>query len=722
MKNCDLTLHISFNTQNQSVKRIEKMARKSKGFTLVEVVASLTIFMVAAALAMSGYILLSKKAQQRNTQNELNNDAQTAIERLKTDMRLSSMNQIFYYPKGNPPYTAVSFPVAYDSDGDGVIERDSSGMIIWDDTIIYHIRRGSPDELVRTLVSSRNNSLSDSQRQFQLDKVVDTGSGDTAVTAGETAKSTVIFKNLLNWSLTPRIGSFVCYAPSRMQETINMGYVLLEPGNHEFQFTVEPRSTSSTGNLIGIDSLTVSPSYLPREAEACLPATRSSGATPTAQYNSSYSGKTLLSYAGQAGDSFTITMDNDRWEDTNFGGRYSIQSNTVINTHYDSVTAPIIADNVIELDGNKMAWEAAEQCGDYSGSGSGTNLMGKVIRVMLKGSSLPAGGSHILGSGAKTKFTFAAAPLSGLKIGDVVFGESISSNTQDMAYVPSTILEIPFNNGGTVNNSTTIPANSRKESEWMELAIDPNKNYILSYSIIDGSPMVWNDVNTTLPAASQIAVDYPGYLPSEMALMSANWNTISTAYVIEPSVVLGLESVFVTYAEQGIYTSDIIDTRIDSPTYDYFMWDADIPGNTEVAFKVRTGNNPGLLDAPSFDSLTPTVALLGSSSFALSGSGRYVQYQALLDATVEKGQITPRLRNTAITWVGERRMMEISGVFSKGPDHGNFSLSIDGEGLQSAMMVDLEIYRDVLSVGKTNTTQRISSEIQIALTPRNSGL
>lgn len=256
----------------------------------------------------------------------------------------------------------------------------------------------------------------------------------------------------------------------------------------------------------------------------------------------------------------------------------------------------------------------------------------------------------------------------------------------------------------------------------MELAIDPNKNYILSYSIIDGSPMVWNDVNTTLPAASQIAVDYPGYLPSEMALMSANWNTISTANVIEPSVVLGLESVFVTYAEQGIYTSDIIDTRIDSPTYDYFMWDADIPGNTEVAFKVRTGNNPGLLDAPSFDSLTPTVALLGSSSFALSGSGRYVQYQALLDATVEKGQITPRLRNTAITWVGERRMMEISGVFSKGPDHGNFSLSIDGEGLQSAMMVDLEIYRDVLSVGKTNTTQRISSEIQIALTPRNSGL
>jgi len=181
-----------------------------------------------------------------------------------------------------------------------------------------------------------------------------------------------------------------------------------------------------------------------------------------------------------------------------------------------------------------------------------------------------------------------------------------------------------------------------------------------------------------------------------------------------------LESVFVTYAESGTYTSDIIDTKIDSPTYKYFMWDSDIPGNTRLSFKVRTGNNPGLLDAPAFDSLTPTAAALESSSFPISGSGRYVQYQALLDATDEKGQITPRLRNTTVTWTGERRMMEISGVFSKGPNHGNFSLSIDGEGLQSALMVDLEIYKDV--TGVKGTTQRISSDVQVALTPRNSGL
>ena len=696
------------------------MERKSKGFTLVEVMASLTIFVLAFSLAMSGYIFLSKKSQQRNTQNELNNDAQRAIERLKVDMRLSSMNQIFYYPKGDPPYTAVSFPIAYDSDGDGVIERDSNGMIIWDDTIIYHIRLGTPDELIRTVLSSLNNSLSDTQRQLQLDKVVADGNGDSAVAAGETSDSTVIFRNLLNWSLTPRIGSFVCYAPTTKQETINMGYVLLEPGDHTFQFTVEQRSPSSTDDLLGIDSLTISPSYLPREAEDCLPATQSIGATPVANYNSSYSGKSLLSFDGKVGDSFTLTMDNDRWEDTNFGGRYSIQSNTVINTHYDSVTPPISADNVIELDGNKMAWEAAEQSGDYSGSGTGTNFSGYVVRVMLKGSSLPVGGSHIMGSGAKTKFTFASSPSTYLKVNNIYFGESISSNSQDMAYDPSTIQPVLFNEGGTNKNSVTVPADDTRISVGMDVPIDPDKNYILSYSVSDGDPMIWNDVNTTLPAATQVALAYPGYSASQMALMSTNWNTLPTAVVIAPKVVLGLESVFVTYAESGTYTSDIIDTKIDSPTYQYFMWDSDIPGNTELAFKVRTGNNPGLLDAPSFDTLSPTVAPLESSSFAISGSGRYVQYQALLDATDEKGQITPRLRNTTITWTGERRMMEISGVFSKGPNYGNFSLSIDGEGLQSALMVDLEIYKDISGV--KDTTQRISSEVQVALTPRNSGL
>ena len=298
------------------------MNKKSRGFTLLEVTASITIFVAAVALALSGYVFLAKNANQNEVQNELNNDAKNAIERLKADMRLSTMNAMFYYPEGNPPYTAISFPIAYDSDGDGIIEKDSAGMIIWDDTIIYHIREGSPDELVRTVLYYRDDDLSDTQRQAQLNKVVADGHAENAAASGEKASSEVIFRNLLKWGLNPSIGSFVCYAPTPSRERINMGYVLLDSGSHEFKFTVEKRAKESSDDLLGIDSLTVSPSYLPREAEDALPATQVSGVQPTAEYNSSYSGESLLKYDGAEGDSFTVTLDNDRWVDTNFGGRF----------------------------------------------------------------------------------------------------------------------------------------------------------------------------------------------------------------------------------------------------------------------------------------------------------------------------------------------------------------------------------------------------------------
>ena len=695
------------------------MMKKQTGFTLVEVSAAATIFLAAVLLAMTGYVFLSKNAQQHDVQNELNNDSKKAIERLKGDMRLSSINQIFYYPEGSPPYTAVSFPIAYDSDGDGVIERDSDGMIIWDDTVIYHIRSGSPDELVRTVLHSRNNALSDSQRQAQLNKIVADGNANSAITGGETATSEVIFRNLLNWGLNPLEGSFVCYAPTASRESISMGYLLLDPGPHQFQFTVAPRSKKSTSNRIEIDTLTISPSYLSREAEDALPATKTSGARPYSQYNASYSGKTLLAYNGSVGDSFTLTLDNDRWEDTDFGGRYSIQSNTVIQTHYDSINTPISADNVIELDGNKTVWEAEKQCGDYSGSATGTNLVGSVVRVLVKGSGIPIGGSHISGTGKKVRFTFAAAPSSTLKIEDVYFGESSSDTSEYMAY-NSTPVPIKFNNGSSEENKTVFSAGEKKTSEWVDVTIDPEKNYIVSYTITDGDPMRWDSADATLPATTQIAIAYTGS-SEQMAMETANWTTLSPIPIVfEAKVVLGLESMFASYAEQGTYTSDIIDTKIDSHTFNDFIWDSNIPSGTTLGFKIRTGNNPSLLDAASFDSITATPATLQSSQFTISGTGRYVQYQALLDSSAADSEVTPRLRNTAVTWTGQRRMMEISGTFSKGPDYGNFSLSVDGKGLQSALMVDLEIYKDVL--GAKGKTQRISSQVEVALTPRNSGL
>ena len=79
---------------------------------------------------------------------------------------------------------------------------------------------------------------------------------------------------------------------------------------------------------------------------------------------------------------------------------------------------------------------------------------------------------------------------------------------------------------------------------------------------------------------------------------------------------------------------------------------------------------------------------------------------------------TPLLKDIAINWAGERRMVNIMGKFSKGPDYANFELSVNGKPLQSALLVNLEIFKEVPA--PNHQTRRISSAIRTEITPRNS--
>ena len=63
--------------------------------------------------------------------------------------------------------------------------------------------------------------------------------------------------------------------------------------------------------------------------------------------------------------------------------------------------------------------------------------------------------------------------------------------------------------------------------------------------------------------------------------------------------------------------------------------------------------------------------------------------------------------------------MNVGGIFTTGPDFGMFEISVDGDPLRSALIVDLEIYKDVLVMNKES--RRITSSLQVDLTPRNSG-
>lgn len=668
----------------------------SKGFTLIEVIASMTILVIAISMALSGYLFLLKNANQADVQHQLDGEVQAAIESLKMDLRLSSMDEIFGYPKGAPPYKAISFPVAKINPDTGRLNRDpNTREIIWDETVIYHIVSGAPDKLTKTTFSPRNNTLDDPERQAQLNFVVE-NDGPQGVVNAENASSKIIFNNLLNWGLSPQTGLFSAYAASPDQEIISMGYSLLNADTNTFTFKIIGRHPdNTTGYKIGIDQIIGSPSYRYQEAETkvCI----YDGATaPILHKNISYGNRHELLFNGLAtDDSFTITLNNDQWEVTDFsdGGGFASNDKTVILPDYT------LDDIVVKLEANDVIWETESQTGDFVGFT--TNLTEATISVMLKGANLTENGGQIRGGGQRCCLTFRADNGSPVTIDNVWIGESNDSNNVTMVYSAlEPAMPVTFNTG---NAETTINQHGLITSDWINIPIDPNKNYIVTYHISEASQLkIWSDkraFDANTDKTTQI-------------ITSSSTNMIYAIPV--------LESVKASYVKNGIYTSDIMDTKLVSPNYKDFSWDSLIPAGTKLEFKIRYGNNPNLSDADSFKNITAITAMQSASSFFLRGTKRFVQFQALMESDSETNLQTPRLRAVTIDWTGESRMVNVMGKFSKGPDFADFELLVNGKPLQSALIINLEIYKDIQAMN--HQTRRVSSAIRSEITPRNSGL
>lgn len=693
---------------------------KTEGFTLVEISVSVTLLVIAMALAITGYVYSLKNVNEGDVQNELDIDVQLAMERLKLDLRLSSLDKMFYHPSGSGPYEAISFPLAVDTDGDGLLQKDADGKLIWSKTVVYHIRPSTPNQLVVTTFSPRDNSLTDVQRQAQLEEVVKDGDG-TGTFNGANASSRVIFKNLLDWEISPKEGRFDAYDSSLSRDESSLGYILLDPGSHDFTFKVIGKNSQSSGYNIGIDQLFVSPSYGAREAEAHLPPKFQSGATAVDQYMpiGSWKGNHQLFFQAQGiGNSFTLTLPNDQWEETNFGGLGYLAEDTRIS--FDQSLVP--SDYIVELDGMDLSWEASAQTANPAGSNvMPGKMLNSAVRTLIKGSSIPDGGDWLSRNGTECKIAFASSSSGSLTIGNAYIGESAYTNAINLDYNPSGPLkEITF------SGSKTITINSgTATSDWIEMPIDHEKNYVISYTIyndpLQDAPKQWYDsVVDSSPTNS-------GYWATEVATSAGhlisndkNWNGQGIPYY-RTNVIYGIESIYVSYPETGTYTSQIFDTHLSAPQYGYVSWNAVLPSGTKMGCKVRTGNQPDLSDASSFDSIAAfTDASSASSSRSISASyKRYIQFQYLLQSS-SGGQETPKLKDVTIDWAGERQLVDIGGIFTKGPDYGIFEISVDGQPLRSALIIDLEIYKDVTL--EKGATRRVTSALKVDLTPRNSGM
>ncbi len=696
------------------------MKKKHKhGFTLVEVMAAVTLLVMAMGLALTGYMFAMKNINQGDVQNELDIDVQLAMERLKKDLRLSSLDTMFYHPSGAGPYEAVSFPMAEDSDGDGVLERDSDENILWNKTVIYHIRPTTPNQLVKTTFKPRDNSLSDAQRQAQLESVVQYGNGDYTYNS-QNASSDVIFENLLDWEISPKEGRFDAYSPVLTRNSSSLGYILLDPGTHDFTFKVIDKNSSSSGYKVGIDQLFISPSYSPREAEAQLPVSAQSGATTLAQYMpGDWKGNHQLYFPSTSvGSSFTLTLDNDRWEETNFDGVGYLASNTTARFDAD-LSSP---DFIVQMLGMDTTWSAEVQTYHPGGqdSLSANQMQNWAVRTLLKGSDLADNGGWIDYNGRKCKVSFvgsSAASTNHFVIHSAYIGESASSTNLNMNYRDLGAVH-PIRFGGS-NFGIFYAGYDPVESDWIDLPIDRDKNYVVSYSIFDHSnadaPKQWID-NLVSPDPTNSPTWTTRIAEGVGDVIANNQNWDGQGFSTYPTNrIFGLESIYVSYPEKGEYTSQIFDTHLTSPKYGDISWNVDIPSGTTLSLKVRTGSQPDLSDASAWSSIS--ASSINPHSVGTSYK-RYVQFQALLTSDTA-GTSTPCLKDVTIDWAGERQLVNIGGIFTKGPDYGMFEISVNGDPLRSALIIDLEIYRDVLVMNKES--RRITSSLQMDLTPRNSG-
>ena len=661
---------------------------KKKGFTLIEASTSITIMVLVLGLALGGFLFALKSSNESDVQSELDIDVQMAMERLKRDLRLSSLDEIFYYPAGPGPYIAISFPLAEDSDGDGLYELEADGRIIWDKTVIYHVWPSTPHQLRVTTFNNRDNTLTDVQRQAQLNHVVETGSG-VGTYNGNNVSTYPIFENLLDWTIRPKEGIFDAYSPTMERETTSLGFALLADGAHTFKFQVAGKNEKSSGYKIGIDQLTISPCYAAREAEAQLPVTSQSGATAVSQYieGGSWKGNHQLYFPATAKDaSFTLTMDNDQWEETNFGSVGYEADDTKVT--FDDSLSP--KDFVVQLQGNNIAWNATEQTDSIATSIDTNNIMlNSWVFVHLNGSELLTNGNWIAYNGSHCKLTFQASSNACLQVDAAYIGKTASTQNTTFGFDGSYRLALFDGHPSTL----TLNPGQSTTSDWINMDINKTNNYMVVYKISSSPskcfPMTWPNNRTS--------------------------TTDCLVNGIPSSRIYGLSALTVSYPEKGTYTSQIFDTRLASPVYEDVGWNADLPTGTALGIKVRTGNQPDLSDASEWESIS--ASQINPHSISASYE-RYVQFQATLYSDSD-GLNTPKLKDLTVDWIGETQLVNISGTLTKGPDYGVVSVSVDNAPLQSALSINLRIYKDLFSL--RNTTKRITSSLIADIRPRNTG-
>lgn len=463
-------------------------SRRVRGFTIMEVMVASIVSVIILGGSTVALIQGMQVWQQEGIKNELNIDLEIAMEYLRQDLRLSSVGigLMAFYSTNSVDFCAISMPLSEDANNDGLLDRDESGHLKWNKTVVYHVRPGTPDQLLRTVFNNRYSNATPAMIYAQLSNVVASASMSDIVSAcltGETVSSRTIFENLVDMRFSPPDIYYDGYWPSVSHGgTYNWGSLVLGPGNHELRFEVIDKNSLSSGYRMEVDKFALSSSASEREGEIVLPANSHpqapfysasvTGAAAVAVERGggwSWSGNAALSLAGgSTGSCVTFDVYNDLWCDSNFRSPGpALQSNcsVKIDSTFQS-SDPFISDVVVSPD-KGTAWTAS-QCG--------TLIDPLMITANTTVSNMIYGGTNVPSmtvnrSGCWARFRFRRGAGCSALISNVVARELTIGASANVTF-----------NGGDNYAYLSVDGPETIDSDWLPgVEIDKGHNFQVSF-------------------------------------------------------------------------------------------------------------------------------------------------------------------------------------------------------------------------------------------------
>ena len=731
----------------------------SKAFSLIETMFAVSILALVISASMGTWILFLHKSDRVNTQASLDMDIRMVTERFRYDLRKTGRETILFYPPEQQPHQAVGFGLT-GLDVDGRVEMDAAGgSIRWRQTVIYHVWNPSSDEMEmrRTVFSNRNPEATDNERLNQLAGVVSAGDGGGACLGGETAQTTVLFKNLFTGKLWHSVAEFDAYAPPPgLREKVTFGSVMLGPGTHAVNFTVAGKNDVSSGYALRLDQVAASVSAWPLEAE--LRETEGANAAMYFVGQGLAGGAYGLSAATAGiGDTLSVKVLNDAVEECEFIGspRCVSFSNTVVR--FDEQFQPGGFEegvNTAKLDGQfTNAWWASAQADALAYTAKGIEFTDEsaeyyrftntcvVVRVPVSNNYVQANGYGPVFRMYKT----------GVDNRAQILNPSFAPSDWGSPDVATNLTQLSFYQSGVKKSTWSSCARGVVEVRPDRLSpIYMGQSFIFSYAVSNtaASSLPPNNVASVRAYRLKEGLSWCCWVIEDVSPALAQeklWSTGTSPLI--PALIKdgtankkclpGLVALVVNYAEEGEYVSHPYDTANTTGAAKSFEWgEPSMPSGVGASVKLYarggdalTEDGFGIADAPAWEN----VAEAGNGGGFSGNSGRYVQFRAVF--TSQKASLapklgglgvagpyrsdTPKLQWARFTWDGEEKFVDVTADLLKSPDGGKFEVNVDGKPLVRGVTMELEVYKDVRTGGAAK--ERLRSAMTVEVEPRNSG-